>query len=177
MKPKDILIIGLVMLATNSIVAMGAEPAPARVTFDNRITHLNVRVRELVNLESFCVAQDGKTWPLFYDRSTTPFDIPAGYSFVVTDIVANPFCIGSPDPNARWFFLLEGPKARRFVVQFRGESTKHYALSGGLAYTSDNVPAIRMIGPGTGLSAGNIDIQILGYFVKGNAIPPDGSRF
>jgi hypothetical protein len=179
MKGIKALLLGVASLAVtpNAVGAdTGSTPTTTKIVHDRRVTHLNVLVGEIVNLESFCVAQDGGTSPLIYDRSSKPLVIPSGYSFVVTDIIAYPFCTGSPDANARWHFILEGPKARRFVGQFRGDSTTHYALSGGLAYTSDNVPAIRMVRDPV-LSLGSIDMQVLGYFVRGNAIAPEASRF
>ena len=54
------------------------------------ITHLNVGVRELVNLVSSCVSEPNTGTDRFlYDRNL-PFAIPEGYSLVVTDIIAQP---------------------------------------------------------------------------------------
>lgn len=167
----------LVLFAcTSSVAISGAQKTGQSAQYDKRTTHLNVRVGEIVNLETFCLPNDGTSGLFWYDRSSVPFDIPQGHSFVVTDIIAQPFCTGSPDPDARWHLVVEGSLGRSFEVAFRGDSIVHYALSGGIAYTSDNVPAVRTIRD-PALSTGSIEIQVLGYFVKGNALAPSTPRF
>jgi hypothetical protein len=51
-------------------------------------------VGELVNVESFCIDNEiNNDVRFYYDRRLeSPFVIPEGYSFVVTDIVAYPAC-------------------------------------------------------------------------------------
>ena len=167
-KPR---LVWLILLATASSASLSADTPVTRVLHDPRITHLNIRVREMVTLDTFCIAQDGRTHRLFIDRSSKPLEIPVGYSFVVTDINVYPaFCSGSADPTTPWFFMLEGPSGRYFQVVFRGDTTMHYGLTGGLAYASDNVPAVRM-NQGSEFNTGLLDVQVLGYFVKGNAMP------
>src|SRR5262245_10307448 len=66
-------------------------------TTDPPSTHLNVPVKDIVNLESFCIANDNSlTNQFYYDRQlNAPFSIPHGFSFVVTDITVFPNCDGS----------------------------------------------------------------------------------
>jgi hypothetical protein len=177
MKGINALLMGLVMFVATTSVAMSQDSKSSiSVHPDKRTTHLNVRVGEIINLETFCLTNDGTTNELFYDRSTNPLQIPQDHSFVVTDIIAQPFCLGGASPDAVWHVLLQGPLARNFEIRFRGDSIVHYALSGALAYTSDNVPEVRTIRDAS-LSTGGIEIQVLGYFVRGDALAPEAPRF
>jgi hypothetical protein len=128
-------------------------------------------------LESFCHPDENTQQPLYYDRSLEPFRIPPGYSFVVTDIIALPFCSGHFVPDGRWLGVLEGQLGGRgMTMVFRGDSTVHYSLNGGFAYTSDNVPVVRIVEtPTPGIA--KLEIQVLGYFVRGNAIALGAPRF
>ena len=171
MKPTKTLLSGLVSFAVLSTPALSAEPITTKVIHDPRITHLNVRVGEIVNLESECYLPDNTQQPLTLDRSLVPFQIPKGHSLVVTDIIALPFCGGHFVPEGRWFAVLEGQQGLRgFEIGFRGDSTVHYALNGGIAYSSDNVPVIRVI-ESPNPSTARLEVQVLGYFVRGNALP------
>jgi hypothetical protein len=87
-------------------------------------THLNVEVENLINLESFCMNNDNSSDnQFFYDRqSQSPFSIPKGFSFVVTDIIVFPNCISSGQ-NESFFtlVLVEDPQVvRKFTAQFSG---------------------------------------------------------
>lgn len=152
---------------------------PVEIVKDSRrsITHLNVNVREIVSLESFCISPDnGINNKFYYDRQhSRPFAIPEGYSFVVTDIIAHPACyIGQGNSNDFYLALVEGPAAvRSFTIKLRGDAVKHYALNGGITYTSGNEPRPR----NTSFSANRMEIQVLGYFVIGNALDPGEPRF
>jgi hypothetical protein len=171
MNVRTIGLAGLVVLAIASGVASSSEIATAKVVHDARITHLNVRVREIVQLDTFCISQDGARHPLYFDRSSDQFEIPEGYSFVVTDINVYPaLCEANVDAGTRWLFSLEGLDGRYFQVSFRGDTTMHYGFTSGIAYGPDNVPAVRMIRD-PALNTGLLDVQVLGYFVRGQARP------
>ena len=171
MKSIKTRLVWLILLAIGSSAANSTDTPVTKVVHDPKVTHLNVRAGQIVNLDTFCITQDGNKHTLYFDRSSKPFEIPQGYSFVVTDIIVYPaFCTLDPDPNARWVFLLEGSLGRHFQVAFRGDTTMHYGLTGGLAYGPDNLPAVRML-QGTELNSALLDVQVLGYFVKGNAMP------
>ncbi len=155
------------------------NPVPVTVVGDSSgsITHLNVRVGELVSLESFCILNDNSSDnEFYYDRNgSSPFVIPAGYSFVVTDIIAKPACaIVAGDPDDFYLALVEGPQsARSYTIRLRGDEVVQYTLNGGIAYPSGNEPRPR----NTAFSAERIEIQLLGYFVEGDALAPGAPRF
>lgn len=137
------------------------------------VTHLNVPVNKLVSVESFCILNDNSLTQRFYfDRQlSAPLSIPKGYSFVVTDIIVDPDCAGSvvANPAAPTLAIVEGPLAvRHFGAKFFGKDIKHYALTGGIAYSSTNVPRPR----NTTFSETRVEIQLLGYFVRGAAPEP-----
>jgi hypothetical protein len=139
------------------------------------ITHLNVRVGEIVNLESNCLPPDNSlTHRFFYDGpGTHPFVIPEGHSFVVTDIIAHS-CTISGGATDLYLALVEDPQAvRSYTMRFRGDAGQHYAFSGGLVYTFEREPRPR----NTTFSASSIRVQVVGYFVKGEGIAPNQPRF
>jgi hypothetical protein len=138
-------------------------------------THLNVKVNELVSLETFVVPNDNSGDSLFYyDRqSSSPFTIPTGYSFVVTDIIMDPETVGVDD-NKFYLVLVETDiTVRKFTARFKGTDTRHYTLTGGLVFPEEYEPTAR----NTTFSSTGINVQILGYFVKGKGLNPGQPRF
>ena len=141
-------------------------------------THLNVRVRDLVNLVSFCISNDNRfDNQFYYDRQfQAPFSIPEGFSFVVTDIIVTPNCAGGV-PFEESFFtfaLVEGPHANRFFrAKFFGQDVRHFTFTGGIAYPAGAIPRPR----NTDLSSGSVELQLLGYFISGTALTPGEPRF
>ena len=90
---------------------------------------------------------------------------------MVTDIIVFPGCdlTAHPDPNFITLALVEDPMViRKFTASFFGLETKHYSLTGGLAYPSGVVPRPR----NTTFSGGRTQIQLLGYSVPGAALTP-----
>jgi hypothetical protein len=167
-------LVSLIMLTFTSSAAIGNDAiSNVRVAHDKRVTHLNVQVGEIVNLSTFCAFQDGQIYPLFYDRAEPQLTIPKGWSLVITDVIVT-MCNFDAGQEARWDFVLQGTDARSFTISFRGDTTKHYQFSGGLAFSADNLPAVRSLRT-TNTSGANV--QVLGYFVKGNALPPGAPRF
>jgi hypothetical protein len=154
-------------------LAQSPNAASQRASSQRAITHLNVTVRDVVNIESFCLDPDNSLENKFYfDRNeSAPFSIPERSSFVVTDIIVFPDCVGevAPDPNFVTLALVEGPSVvRTFQALFFGKETKHYSLTGGLAFPAGSVPRPR----NTTFSSGLVQIQVLGYFVRGAALEP-----
>ena len=143
------------------------------------ITHLNVRVGEIINLTSQCIKNDNSSNEKFYYDYSGPEvkAIPAGYSFVVTDIIVNPNCNVEPFNSSSTFTLAvigTNPGGSRiFEAQFAGPDAKTYSLTGGLAYRSGSVLTPR----NTTFSTSYIVIQVLGYFVRGEAVKENTSRF
>lgn len=143
---------------------------------EQAITHLNVKVKNLVSLESFCIINDNNPQEFFYDREgNAPFSIPNGFSFVVTDIIVKPDCDRLRlDPDFPTLVVVESPQSvRSFGAQFFGTETKHYALTGGIAYPAGSTPQLR----NTTFSGGLVGVQLLGYFIEGTALSPGQPRF
>lgn len=141
-----------------------------------RVTHLNVRVRDLINLESFCITNDNSSNNQFYYDRVSPFSIPEGFSFVVTDIIVYPDCDKGFPPNPSFFTLalVEDPIVdRKFTAQFSGKDVKHFSFTGGFAYPAGSIPRPR----NTTFSDGRVQIQLLGYFIRGTALTPGKPRF
>ena len=143
-----------------------------------RITHLNVRVGDIVNLESFCIPNDNSLDNQFYyDRQiNAPFSIPEGFSFVVTDIIVYPDCRRGfpPDPSYFTLALVEEPIVdRKFTAQFSGKDVRNFSFTGGFAYPAGSVPRPR----NTTFSGDSTQIQLLGYFIRGTALAPGKPRF
>lgn len=172
MKPVSSSLAFTVPLVVTLMTSTACAAPPARPN-----THLNVNIGEIVSLESFCILNDNSlTNQFYYDRqASAPFVIPAGYSFVVTDIVAQPSCDVAPgDPTDFYLALVEGPQAvRKYTLQFRGDEIVQYTLNGGITYPSGFEPRPR----NTTSSAGRIQIQLLGYFVEDDALAPGAPRF
>ena len=53
-------------------------------------THLNGTSRQIVWLSTECLPNDNSSDSFFYDRDRrAPFTVPKGFSFVITDIIAD----------------------------------------------------------------------------------------
>ena len=95
------------------LLILSASAARAQATEDQRglrqekpiggITHLNVKSRQMVALNTDCLTNNNFAGSLFYDsRPDNPFVVPKGFSFVITDIGVDPCLIG---PNSTDHFL------------------------------------------------------------------------
>ena len=162
-----------------SVINTEKNAVPVKVVNERResVTHLNVPVGEIVNLESNCIPADNSLEHKFwYDgpRPAPSFAIPEGYSFVVTDIIGHPSCGRSGTPTDLYLALVEDQHAdRSYTIRFRGDGGQHYAFTGGLVFTAGNEPRPR----NTAFSASNIVIQVVGYFVKGDGLGTGQPRF
>ena len=55
------------------------------------MTHLNVPVKNMVNLVTMQLPKDNSSNPFYYDRQgTAPFSVPKRCAFVITDVFVNP---------------------------------------------------------------------------------------
>jgi len=143
------------------------------------MTHLNVPVGQITNLLTMQLPKDNTSHPFFYDRqASAPFNTPAGFSFIITDLIVNPevtnFAVGQ-------FYLvvitIDG--ARSLTVRCDGRST-HQALSAGLVIPDSSLPAPGAKGltaRNTTFSSGPVEVQLLGYFVKVAAATAVGKQF
>ena len=156
------------------------EPVPVNVVKNSqRITHLGVQVQEIASLTSNCMPPNDELEKQFlYSGGTQHFNIPPGYSFVVTDVLLFPSCANTARSDAIFSVTLKEPGTReaseRFNFRVRGtEAMRHFPLAGGMAFSSGSTPQP------TGLSRNPsyLEIQLLGYFVKGRALNSGESHF
>lgn len=132
------------------------------------MSQIAISVETIANLVTMQLANSNTSQPFYFDRQPgAPFKVPAGYSFVITDVIVNPqvtsFAAGQ-------FFLvvLTVDGGRSITVQSDGHMT-HLALASGLV-----VPAPSTHSPGskglearnTTFSTGPVEVQALGYFVR-----------
>jgi hypothetical protein len=55
------------------------------------MTHLRVEINRIINIQTLNLPKDNTSQPFYYDRQPgSPFSVPAGFSFVITDIIIQP---------------------------------------------------------------------------------------
>jgi hypothetical protein len=135
-------------------------------------THVGVKANQVVSLSTSLIPNDNSQGhPFRYDRGPVPFAVPAGFAFVVTDIVVEPNA-GTLSAADRIFVLIDAGD-RFFSMDYLGGGTRHYPLAGGIV-----VPAGETLsGRNTTFSTHGVDVRILGYFVKGAGLPFGESPF
>ena len=138
----------------------GEDPTPRL----SSLTHLNGSSRQIVQASTFCLQNNNTRGPFFYDRrERSPFVVPKGFSFVITDIIITP-CIVDPNLTDRFLVVVDiGDGSRNFVAGYIGAITQHYHLTGGIVVPEETTVA----GRNTTASSSLVDVVLLGYFVKG----------
>ncbi|MDQ2987621.1 MAG: hypothetical protein M3R60_00795 [Pseudomonadota bacterium] len=143
-------------------------------------THLNVQPRQMVSLESMGIAPNNAGGnKFFYDRqSGSPFVVPRGWSFVVTDIIAFATPTGEgPIPNPNRFVLavvsFTNGGERTFQVAMQGDGTFHFPLTGAFVIPAGHEPTFR----NTTFSNSHAEAQLLGYFVHADGLGPGEKEF
>jgi hypothetical protein len=145
--------------------------APAAALAASKKTHLGVPSKQIVNLETNQVPNDNSGGALFrYDRSGAEFAIPPGYSFVVTDVLVQP---ANPPNTTDVYLVVLNFGGRLFEASFVGSELRHYPLVGGMVINAGAVPDAR----NTTSSSAPVDVQLLGYFVKGEGLDGGESLF
>ena len=132
------------------------------------MTHLDVRIDEIVNIVTMQLARDNTARPFYFDRDgNAPFKVPDNYSFLITDVIVNPEVSNF---QAGQFFLvvitIDG--GRSVTVRSEGRTT-HLPLQSGLVVPGPKVPSPGSKGidaRNTTFSTGPAEVQLLGYFVK-----------
>lgn len=125
-------------------------------------------VNALANLQTFQVPNDNSGGHVFYyDRQfNAPFGtVPEKLAFVVTDVFIH---VSSFNPNNLYLVVINFGNGRSFSSSFTGQSTQHYALSGGWVIPGGHAPSAR----NTTFSDGPIEVRLVGYFVKGPGPAP-----
>jgi hypothetical protein len=157
------------LLALVTFTAVSASAAGGKKT------HLGVPPDHVVNLSTSELAPDGTSGDFFFDGEGTgdpPLTIPAGFSFVVTDVFVHPAEFN--DPNAAYSAVLSASADGRSIsFQLAGTATHHVALAGAFIMASGATPQARNLGSSTG----PLEIQMLGYFVKAEALRRGDSPF
>ena len=137
------------------------------------MTHLNVPVGNIVNLVTMQLNNNNTAALFYYDRQPgSEFNVPQGYSFVVTDIIVNPENSKPILPDQYYLVVVTIDGGRSFTVRCNGY-TAHYPLSGGLTIPPSKGhcdPIIKLNARNTTFSTGPVEVQLLGYFIKGVAL-------
>jgi hypothetical protein len=124
---------------------------------------LNRSSNQIVDVVTFCVPPNNNPMSFLYDRtSQSPFTVPQGFSFVITDIIITP-CLHLPNTTDRFLVSVDiGVGSRNFLAGYIGASTQHYALAGGLVVPEGADLRARNLPD----SADSVDVQLLGYIVN-----------
>ena len=131
------------------------------------MTHLHVPVETIVNLVTQQLAKDNSSQPFYYDRQPTQFTVPAGHSFVITDVIVNPE-VTSFASSQYFLVVITADGGRSISVRCDGH-TRHLALSAGLVVPSPGTPSPGgkgLVARNTTFSSGPVEVQVLGYLVK-----------
>ena len=144
------------------------------------MTHLGVQINQIVNLVTMQLPKDNRPYPFYYDRQPNAlFSIPAGFSFVITDIIINPE-VTSFSSGQFYLVVITIAGSRSFTVRCDGQ-TGHYPLTGGLVIpdpTGHPMPAEGCVtARNTTFSTGPIEVQLLGYFVRESLALGTGQPF
>jgi hypothetical protein len=138
-------------------------------------THLGVPPNQIVNLSTFELPPDGTAGTFFFDRVSLGTDgvtVPEGFSFVVTDVLVHPADFN--DPSAVYLAVLSASAdGRSITFQLAGTALHHFALAGAFVIASGATPQVR----NTSSSTGPLEVQLLGYFVKAEALRRGDSPF
>ncbi len=137
-------------------------------------THLKVQPNRIVNLQTFTIPPDNELgYRFYYDRQEgSPFYVPKGYSFIVTDIVvfASPLAGPIPDPSRFVYAIvsLTNGSERNFQVSVFGDDSRHFGLTGAMIVPPGHQPQFR----NTTFSNSSAEAQLIGYFTEGAGLEP-----
>jgi hypothetical protein len=136
-------------------------------------THFGVPPSQVVNISTFSVPNNNAGGaPFFYDRnSNSPFTVPEGFAFVVTDIFIEPADL-SPANDYLVVVGLDDGESRSMSIFALEPQDRHVAFSGAMIMSS-GAPTAR----NTTSSTTACDVRILGYFVKGEGLDGGESLF
>jgi len=132
------------------------------------MTQLDPSVETIANVVTMQLPKNNAAHPFYFDRQvTTPFAVPPGYSFVITDVIVNPE-ITSFAPGQFYLVVITADGGRSITVRSDGR-TAHQALATGLVVPEPSTPSPGSKGleaRNTTFSAGPVEVQLLGYFVR-----------
>ncbi len=132
------------------------------------MTHLHIPVDHLANLVTMQLPNNNTAQPFYYDRQpNAQFSVPAGYSFVITDVFVNPE-VTSFSGGQFFLVVITADGGRSITVRCDGH-TRHMPLTAGLVVPDPKTPSPGSKGletRNTTFSSGPVEVQLLGYFVK-----------
>jgi hypothetical protein len=122
----------------------------------------------IANLVTMQLPKDNSAQPFYFDRQVgSPFRVPAGYSFVTTDVFVNPEVTNFAG-NQFYLVVVTADGGRSITIRTDGR-TRHVALTTGLVVPEPSTPSPGAKGlevRNTTFSAGPVEVQLLGYFVR-----------
>lgn len=114
------------------------------------------------------LSNNNRAKPFYFDRQpNSPFKIPDGFSFLITDLIIHPEITSFSD-NQFFLVVVTIDGGRSITVRCDGR-TAHYPLTGGLVAPGPEVPSPGSKGisaRNTTFSTGPVEVQLIGYFVK-----------
>jgi hypothetical protein len=137
-------------------------------------THLKVQPHKIVNLQSFTVPPDNALGNrFFYDRQAgSPFAVPKGWSFIVTDIIVFPSPSSGPIPDPSRFVYavisFTNGGERNFQASVFNDDFRHFSLTSAIVIPPGHAPQFR----NTTFSNTPAEAQLLGYFTEGAGLGP-----
>jgi hypothetical protein len=131
------------------------------IELNNNILNIYIDVELIYNLVIIQLLKNN-------DRHGTAFfKVPSGYSFVITDVFVNPE-VTSFAPGQFYMVVITADGGRSITVRSDGH-TAHLALASGLVVPEPSTPSPGSKGleaRNTTFSAGPVEVQLLGYFVR-----------
>lgn len=132
-------------------------------------THLGGSSDQILNLVTQGMPNDNSGGHMFqYDDTGPSFSVPENYSFVVTDISVTPQGSFAPTENFLVVIQLDEIGYRTFVARFTGGGGFYHSFSAGLVIPSGSAPTAR----NTTSSTSAVTVEMRGYYVKGDGLPP-----
>lgn len=171
----------LVVTIAAVIVAFVANRGSARGD-STPDTHLAVPSNQLVHLVIASIPNDNSSGHFFrFDYSGPAFRaVPRGMSFVVTDVFVTPQPqsleeLLELDATDRYTVVINiGSLGSRFIVaNFVGASQVHLRLGGGIVAPAGATVSAR----NTTSSKHAVQVQLLGYLIKGAGLPENTAPF
>jgi hypothetical protein len=132
------------------------------------MSQIDIPIEVIANLVTMQLPKNNAAQPFYFDRQgTAPFKVPSGYSFVITDVFVNPE-VTSFAPGQFYLVVITADGGRSITVRSDGR-TAHLALASGLVVPEPSSPSPGSKGleaRNTTFSAGPVEVQLLGYFVR-----------
>src|ERR1700747_392258 len=104
------------------------------------MTQVDASVETITNVVTMQVPKDNTAQPFYFDRQVgSPFAVPAGYSFVITDVFVNPE-VTSFAAGQFYLVVITADGGRSITIRSDGH-TAHLALASGVVVPEPNTPS------------------------------------